>query len=349
MTTQTQTKTKQSGPGTSNGSAPVIPPAPKEREAVFVPFGGNEPITLTIGIVRTLVANKTRSGASPTDEQLIRFIMLCKARRLNPFEGDAFMVGYDSKDGPVFNLITAHQAFLKRAEVNPEYDGMESGVIVWGTDERYHDREGDFVHDGDVICGAWATVYFKHRTYPMKKRINIGPFRKDNKIWNENPQGMVVKCVEADALRSSFPTLLGSLFIEEEMPTFVETVSTSLPTGRQSLKRPQAVEQQASTDPTLEQQETTIMEPPTRTGQPELLKPSHEELAVPQAPIDDTERADLERQEAINQVKAEMRRTLYDYSRLKIYAGDQPLENASLAQIQTILEFLAAKPTKPPK
>jgi phage recombination protein Bet len=343
MTTQTQTKQKPSAPGTSNGSAPAIPPAPQERQAVFIPFGGNEPITLTIGIVRTLVANKTRSGASPTDEQLIRFIMLCKARRLNPFEGDAFMVGYDSKDGPVFNLITAHQAFLKRAEVNPEYDGMESGVIVWGRDEQYHDRDGDFIHDGDVICGAWATVYFKNRTHPMRKRLNVGPFRKDNRIWNENPQGMIVKCAEADALRSSFPTLLGSLYIEEEMPAFVENVATPLPSIRQSLKRPQSVEQQPAPEQPAEQ-DTEAAETPTR--QPDLLKPSQEELA---APMDDAEKGALEHDEAIAEVKAEMRRTQYDYSRLKVYAGDQALENASQAQLQTILEFLATKPTNEKK
>jgi phage recombination protein Bet len=341
MTTTTQTKPKPAAPGTSNGPTPVIP----ERQAVFVPFGGNEPITLTIGIVRYLVANKTRSGALPTDEQLIRFIMLCKARRLNPFEGDAFMVGYDTKDGPVFNLITAHQAFLKRAEVNPEYDGMESGVIVWGRDEQYHDREGDFLHDGDVICGAWATVFFKNRSHPMRKRLNIGPFRKDNKIWNENPQGMIVKCAEADALRSSFPTLLGSLFIEEEMPTFVENVATSLPSGRQNLKRPQAVEQHASSSDQTEEQKDPNTED-SMIKQPDLLKPSHEELA---APIDDTEKATLEQHELIEQVKAEMRRTQYDYSRLKVYAGDQPLENASQSQLQTILEYLSGKQTKAAK
>ena len=35
---------------------------------------------------------------------------------------------------------------------------------------------------------------------------------------NDDPAGMIVKCAEADALRSAFPTMLGGCYTEEEMP-----------------------------------------------------------------------------------------------------------------------------------
>ena len=148
----------------------------------------------------------------------MRFMMLCKARGLNPFEGDAFLIGYDQDSGPQFSLVTAIQAFLKRAEVHPEFDGMDSGVIVKDETGELRDREGDFLHPGDMLLGGWATVYCKNRSRPTKRRLSLGTFQKPTKIWRENTAGMIVKCAEADALRSTFPSTLAGMYLNDEMP-----------------------------------------------------------------------------------------------------------------------------------
>lgn len=187
-----------------------------EKEMEYVPFGSDSKIKLSIAIVKNLVAIKTKSGKTCSDNDAIKFMMLCQARKLSVFEGDCFLIGYDGKDGPVFSLVTAHQAFLKRAELHPEYNGMKSGVIVRRGDQVM-DLEGDFFLEGDEILGGWATVYFKNREHPMHKRVRLKRFQKQFGIWQEDPGGMIVKCSESDALRSSFPTLLGGLYIREEM------------------------------------------------------------------------------------------------------------------------------------
>lgn len=199
--------------------APVVQTPSNEME--FVPFMGEAPIKLSIAIVQQHICVPTRSGHICNASQAIKFMMLCRARKLNPFEGDAYLIGYDTKDGPQFSLITAHQAFLKRAEVHPEYDGMESGVIVRDKDGNTVDREGDFTFDDDVLLGAWATVHFKERKYPKKARLKLGAFKKSYGRWNDDPAGMIVKCAEADALRSSFPTQLGGMYLDDEMPTSI--------------------------------------------------------------------------------------------------------------------------------
>lgn len=188
-----------------------------DKESVFVPFGSKDEIKLSINIVKRLVAVKTKSGQTCTDDDAMKFIMMCKARALNPFEGDAFLIGYDSNQGPKFSLITAHQAFLKRAELNQEYDGMESGVIVELEEGKLKDLEGDFHKPDQKVVGGWAVVYFKHRKFPMRKRVRLSRFQKSFGIWQDDPAGMIVKCAEADALRSSFPTMLGGLYLREEM------------------------------------------------------------------------------------------------------------------------------------
>jgi phage recombination protein Bet len=202
---------------TTAGNAPAEQPPAKERRIIeFTPFGAKDKIQLSIEIVKRIVAVKTKSGKSCTDEDAFKFMLMCQARHLNPFEGDAFLIGYDGQAGPQFSLITAHQAFLKRAELNAEFDGMESGTIVLRKGEVM-DLLGDWHMPTDNVLGGWATVYFKHRTHPMKKRLRLARFNKGFGVWKDDPAGMIVKCAEADALRSSFPTMLGGMFIQEEL------------------------------------------------------------------------------------------------------------------------------------
>lgn len=198
-------------------NAPV--PAPQRKPGVleYTPFNSKVKIELTVKMVQDYLCKPTKSGAVCSDVDATRFIKLCEARGLNPWEGDAFLVGYDGQKGPEFSLITAHQAFLKRAEVHPEYDGMTSGVIVRDAAGDLVDREGDFFLEDDTLLGGWATVFFKGRSHPMTKRLSLSKFHKGNKFWNENAGGMICKCAEADALRSSFPNLLGGMYLRDEM------------------------------------------------------------------------------------------------------------------------------------
>jgi phage recombination protein Bet len=215
----------------------------EERPMEFVPFGAKDTIKMSANIVRRLIAVPTASGKLPTDEDCIKFMMMCQAKRLNPFEQDAFMIGYDTKYGPKFSQITAHQAFLKRAELNQEYDGMESGVLV-NRDEEIKELEGDFMLDDDILLGGWARVYFKNRSHPMTKRVKLSTFNKKQNQWESNPAGMIVKCAEADALRSSFPTMLGGLYIKEEMTVVSDPPKLAEPIFKSSEpEKPKLVEE----------------------------------------------------------------------------------------------------------
>lgn len=187
-----------------------------DRPIEYEAFLSKERISLTPRMVMKFLCKPTKSGKLCTHDQALRFCMLCRARGLNPWEGDAFIVGYDSSDGPEFSLITAHQAFLKRAEVHPEYDGMESGVIVQiGNDIT--EREGDFFLDQEKLKGGWARIYLRNRSHPVFKSLRLEAFNKAFGRWKVDPAGMIVKCAEADALRSAFPNTLGGMYLEDEL------------------------------------------------------------------------------------------------------------------------------------
>lgn len=258
----------------------------EDKEVVYVPFGGKEDIKLSIAIVRNQIAVPTKSGKLPTDTDCIKFLMLCKARLLNPWEGDCYLIGYDGAKGPQFSLITAHQAFLKRAEVNPEYDGMKSGIIVEENSEL-KDLEGDFyVSPAQKVVGGWATVFFKNRKYPMHKRVRVSRFNKGFGLWNDDAAGMIAKCAEADALRSSFPTMLGGLYIKEEAQPDAVTVSAPIFTATPPEPEKPAEETVIDVTPPNEVKTAPVPPAPATAKAPKTASKAKEAPKTPQTPME---------------------------------------------------------------
>ena len=224
MTTTIQTATKA---------------APEKGIIAYVPFGAKDEIKLSIEIIKRFVAIKTKSGATCDDAQAMKCLMLCQAQRLNPFAGDVFLAGFDGKNGPTFSLITAQVAFLKRAEVSPDYEGMESGVILQAEDGAITEREGDFCTGTEKVVGGWARVYRKGRK-PTYRRLSIAAMKPpyETQFWNElKAPGQIVKCSESDALRSTFPTLLGGMYHEGEAERMQTIDITSAPASLVSVKK----------------------------------------------------------------------------------------------------------------
>lgn len=187
-----------------------------DRPVKYRPVGSAEEITLTPRQVLEYLCVRTRQGHAAGKADVIKFMQLCKARGLDPWVGDAYLVGYDSQDGPVFSLITSIQALLKRAEANPEFDGLESGVIVQ-SDAGITERPGELVLMGETLVGAWARVHRKDRKIPTYKAINRGAYDKGRSLWKSDAPGMLAKCAKAGALRDAFPNSVGGLYVHGEI------------------------------------------------------------------------------------------------------------------------------------
>jgi phage recombination protein Bet len=194
-----------------------------DKVITYVPLGGKTSVELTMGMVKKFLCVPTRNGNIASDSDIVKFMMLCKARELDPWVGDAYLVGYDSNDGPVFSLITSAQALLKRSEISPEYDGMESGVIVTSKDGVVTYREGDLVLDSESLVGGWARCHRKDRQHPSFDALKLSTFTTGKSRWAKDPAGMIVKCAESSALRKAFPTQLGGLYSKDEMDHLSDT------------------------------------------------------------------------------------------------------------------------------
>jgi phage recombination protein Bet len=200
----------------------------EERSISFVPFGAADAIKLNVALVKKFIAVPTKQGKVCTDEQAMKFLMLCQAQRLNPWAGDAFLIGYDTSTGPSFSMVTAHQAFLKRAESSEDFQGMESGIIIRSKeDDKIEEIQGDFyVAETHEVLGGWAKVYHAKRKFPTYRRLRVERFNKGFGEWNKDAAGMICKCAEADALRSTFPTLCGGMVFEGDALKEVIDVTT---------------------------------------------------------------------------------------------------------------------------
>jgi len=159
---------------------------PKKGDITYVPFGENDQITLNIATIKSYIAAKTKSGKLPTDQEIVKFAMLCKARGLNPWVGDAYLVGYDGRNGPEFSLITAKQALDKRAELHPQYNGIQSGLIL-KTDKGIDKREGAFFLDEekDAVVGAWSRVWRSDTEKPYYHEVKFSGERP----WGNDREG----------------------------------------------------------------------------------------------------------------------------------------------------------------
>jgi phage recombination protein Bet len=254
-----------------------------ERDNVFIPFGESESIKLSVGMVRQFLAIPTKSGKFPSDADCLKFVMLCRARQLNPWVKDCWLVGYDSKDGPTFEQITAHQALLKRAEANPAYRGVESGVIVKRGDEII-EIEGAFAIDGDILIGGWARVWRSDRDLPQVGKVKLATYDTKMSRWAKDPHGMIQKVAEAAALRKAFPTQLGGLYCAEEMGEVGGARPAAPPSSPAKVRRSDledrlaVTHQKAAAEPASATE--LLYEPDPEYQQYQSSEPTIEELAA---------------------------------------------------------------------
>ena len=235
-------------------STETLPAVAKPFSLTYVPLGEKTAIELTVDRVQRFLCVPTKSGKRPTTEQVIQYMMLCQAQSLNPWVRDAYLVGYDSKDGPSFSLITSHQAILKRAEASDQYDGMESGLVVKSGD-TITDRPGKILYEGEKILGGWCRVYRKDRRIPAYDSIQLNTYNTGRSRWAVDPAGMIVKVAEAAALRKSYPSNLAALYCEEEMDHTTTGQTGDRPTIIESkpVSRVEQVKQQRQSSPVKEQ------------------------------------------------------------------------------------------------
>lgn len=180
-------------------------------------MAGNMQVKLTPDIVRNYLVSG--DPKSVTFQELAMFINLCKFQGLNPWLKEAYIIKYGSANPA--SLVVGKEAFIKRAERHPQYDGFKAGIIVVSGDEVQY-REGMFALPTEEVVGGWAEVFRKDRSVPYRAEASIAEYagkKKDGSLngqWASKPATMIRKVALVQALREAFPEDLGGMFIAEE-------------------------------------------------------------------------------------------------------------------------------------
>lgn len=175
-----------------------------------------ESVTLTPNMIKKYLVS---GNAEVTDQEVILFLNLCRYQKLNPFLNEAYLVKFKNNQGPdkPAQMIVSKEAFMKRAESHPQYDGLEAGIIV-SRDNELVEIEGAVKLPKDTLVGGWAKVYRKDRTRPVSVKISEAEFNKKQSTWNSMPLTMMRKTSIVNGLREAFPKDLGAMYTEEETP-----------------------------------------------------------------------------------------------------------------------------------
>jgi len=164
---------------------------------------GDEEIKLSPRIVKEYLTN----GQEVTMAEFKMFTELCKARKLNPFLKEAYIIKYGTNPA---QIVVGKDAILKRAISHPQFDGREQGIIVQKQDGTIEERMGTFKLPEERLVGGWAKVYRKDWKYPTYITVSFDEVaqRKGNGQLNHNwaTKGatMVEKVALMRALRESF-------------------------------------------------------------------------------------------------------------------------------------------------
>ena len=190
----------------------------KKELAVVFEVDGNE-IKLSPKIVQDYIVG---TDAPITMQEFKFFTELCKVRGLNPFLKEVYCIKFGNQPA---QIVVGKDAVLKRAIRNPEYNGMESGVIVENiaTGEITERRGTFYLKSKENLVGGWAIVYRKnweHPTYCSVAFDEVAQKTKSgdlNSNWSGKGATMVEKVAKVRALRETFIEDLGGMYEAEEM------------------------------------------------------------------------------------------------------------------------------------
>ena len=189
------------------------------KEVAVIYDVDGEQIKLTPKIVQDYIVG---TDAQITMPEFKMFTSLCKARKLNPFLKEAYCIKYGKQPA---QIVVGKDAVLKRAILNPNFDGIESGVIVQRIETgEVIERKGTFyIKAEEKLVGGWARVYRKNWTHPTYCSVSfdeVAQTKSDgslNSNWTGKGATMVEKVAKVRALRETFVEELGGMYEAEEI------------------------------------------------------------------------------------------------------------------------------------
>ena len=195
----------------------------------------NELVTQMPQYFRLLTPENIRNYICPkaTMPEIVLFIETCRARRLNPFAREIYLIKYGDKAA---SIVTSKDGYLIRTSENPNYQGHEAGIVlirpkrsdsnIPGTEFEY--REGSLLLKGEHLVGGWARVFKKGDKTPIYAAVTFDEYAQSTGQWPKMPGTMIRKVALVTALREAFPSEYGGVYDSSEMGIDASTLPTDV-------------------------------------------------------------------------------------------------------------------------
>ena len=188
-----------------------------------------------------IVARYILTGnGEPSEKEVFSFMEQCQARGLNPFAKDCYMTSYRNRDGSTsVSVITSKDYFVRTATQQPDFDGMEAGVVVINREGEMEYREGSLVgKQTERLIGGWATVHSKNRAHPSKAVVSLDEYDQGRSLWKTKPATMIRKVALVQAIREAYPEKFGGVYDSSEMPEHREPMEAEIEQPAQQIAEP---------------------------------------------------------------------------------------------------------------
>lgn len=194
----------------------------KQDEQVIKYDSNGTEIKLSPAIVRNYLVN---GNGAVTNQEVVMFLNLCKAQRLNPFLREAYLIKFGSNPA---TIVTGKEVFTKRARRNKDFAGYEAGIIVQDKDGNLEYRSGTLHLVNEQIVGGWAKVHIRGYDVPVESSVSFDEYclKKDGhpaSNWASKPGTMIRKVALVQALREAFPEDLQGMYSAEEAETVIDS------------------------------------------------------------------------------------------------------------------------------
>lgn len=161
-----------------------------------------------------------KGTVAPTAQDVQLFIEHCRAKKLNPFTGEIWIVKNDQNQPALISISKDGANVL--ANRDPRYKGFKSGVIIYHPDlqgnEIFEYRTGTFHLPNEMIVGGWCTVFVDgFHDDCMENTVAFSEFDTGSSFWQAKPGVMIEKVAIVNTLRKAFPSVFSGIYGEGEL------------------------------------------------------------------------------------------------------------------------------------
>lgn len=178
-----------------------------------------QPVKLTLAIVKKYLVHGHPELVS--DQELMYFLHICRARGLNPFTKDAYLIKFTADQGAA--IVTAIDFYRRRAKAAPDCKGWKKGILVKTTGGRIKATAGIMLED-EKLVGGWFEAQPQNWTEPFRLEVNLNGYIKKKKsgeitqFWQaENQPSQIAKVAESQGLRTLWPDLFTGTYTDAEI------------------------------------------------------------------------------------------------------------------------------------